>query len=153
MPSRWSWWSPGCPLGHRPPRCGKAPEQDEKTGLPNRPQSTHNSQTKHELHDTPAVNAFDFAAEIHCRLVASILLAEKVCAVTLWKETQMCAPVQGSHLDLRWSSRWCWDPRPTRRGPSQLQTVWYLLLFRFILWDQAYCDTEFFLSSFKANNI
>lgn len=45
-------------------------------------------------------------------------------------------------------------PMPlTQCVPSQLQTVWYLLLFRLILWDQAYCDTEFFLSSFKANNI
>ena len=45
-------------------------------------------------------------------------------------------------------------PMPlTQRVPSQLQTLWYLLLFRFILWDQPYCGFDFFLSSFKANNI
>lgn len=57
--------------------------------LTDRKAHTNNSQTKHKLHDTPAVNVFGFAAEIHCQLVASILLAKKVCAVTLWKETQM----------------------------------------------------------------
>lgn len=46
---------------------------------------THNSQTKYRLHHTPAVNAFGFAAETHCQLVASILLW----CVTLWKGTQM----------------------------------------------------------------
>ena len=155
MPSRWSWWSPGCLQGRRPPWCDKAPEQEQE-GSPGC-SSTQATWRQNTNAGASRLHRFVFDAEIHCPLVGitgrmlffflTMIPAKNVYGMWHSGREQRCEPGPAQPPQLPGAQEIALGPTPPKWCLSNQDRT--CLIFRFSLCGQPHCNINSFLSSFK----